>query len=89
MRGNANTATKAGAKIMSYRRSLSQAWGESEALQPRRVWQSSPTRRSLCQAWGESEALQPRRVQQSSRTRRSLSQAWGEETKAESVTSMG
>jgi hypothetical protein len=59
------------------RRSLYQAWGESEALQPRRVRQACPTRRSLYQAWGKSEALQPRRVRQACPTRRSLYQAWG------------
>ena len=40
------------------RRSLCQAWSESEALQPRGVRQTSPTRRSLYQAWGERSETQ-------------------------------
>ncbi len=51
-------------------------------LQPRRVWQSSPTRRSLYQAWGnisemQTQILQPRWVHNLCHSRRCLSQAWG------------
>jgi hypothetical protein len=56
-------AAKTGATIVSWR-SLCQAWGESEAQQPRRVRQSSSTRRSLCQAWGESSETQTESIDQ-------------------------